>query len=91
VPVAHACNSSYSGGSDQEDHGTKPAWANSSKDLSKKKKKERKKSQKRADGVAQGVGLEFKLQHHKNKNKPVKLFSKGSHFWHLCNQSDSFR
>jgi hypothetical protein len=23
--VAHACNSSYSGGRDQEDHGSKPA------------------------------------------------------------------
>jgi hypothetical protein len=28
--VAHACNPSYSGGSDQEDHGSKPAQANSS-------------------------------------------------------------
>jgi hypothetical protein len=25
VPVAHACNPSYSGGRDQEDHGLKPA------------------------------------------------------------------
>jgi hypothetical protein len=32
--------------------------------------KKKKKSQKRAGGVAQGVGPEFKLQHHeKNKNK----------------------
>jgi hypothetical protein len=29
VPVAHACNHSYSGGRDQEDQGLKPAWANS--------------------------------------------------------------
>jgi hypothetical protein len=28
--VAHFCNPSYSGGSDQEDCGLKPAWANSS-------------------------------------------------------------
>jgi hypothetical protein len=28
--VAHACNPSYSGGRDQEDGGSKPAWANSS-------------------------------------------------------------
>jgi hypothetical protein len=28
--VAHACNPSYSGGRDQEDHVSKPAWANSS-------------------------------------------------------------
>jgi hypothetical protein len=25
APVAHACNPSYSGGRDQEDHGSKPA------------------------------------------------------------------
>jgi hypothetical protein len=28
--VAHTCNPSYSGGRDQEDHGSKPAQANSS-------------------------------------------------------------
>jgi hypothetical protein len=27
--VAHICNPSYSGGRDQEDHGSKPVWANS--------------------------------------------------------------
>jgi hypothetical protein len=32
APVAHACNSSYSGGRDQEDHSSKPARANSSQD-----------------------------------------------------------
>jgi hypothetical protein len=30
VPVADACNPSYPGGRDQEDHGSKPAQANSS-------------------------------------------------------------
>jgi hypothetical protein len=30
VPVAHTCNPGYSGGRDQEDHGSKPTWANSS-------------------------------------------------------------
>jgi hypothetical protein len=30
--VAHACNPSYSGGSDQEDLSAKSAWANSSQD-----------------------------------------------------------
>jgi hypothetical protein len=30
VPVAHACNPGYSGGSDQNDCGLKPAQANSS-------------------------------------------------------------
>jgi hypothetical protein len=29
--VAHACNPSYSGDRDQEDHGLKTAWANSSR------------------------------------------------------------
>jgi hypothetical protein len=33
VPVAHACNPSYSGGRDQEDYSSKPAWANISKRL----------------------------------------------------------
>jgi hypothetical protein len=28
--VAHTCNPSYSGGSDQDDHGSKPAQKNSS-------------------------------------------------------------
>jgi hypothetical protein len=28
VLVAHACNPSYSGGRDQEDHSSKPSWAN---------------------------------------------------------------
>jgi hypothetical protein len=62
VLVAHACNSSYSGGRDQEDHGLKPAQANSSQDLITKKP-----SQKRASGVAQGVGPEFKPQYHKKQ------------------------
>jgi hypothetical protein len=30
--VAHICNPSYSGGRDQEDHGSKPAWAHSPQD-----------------------------------------------------------
>jgi hypothetical protein len=28
APVAHACNPSYSGGGEQEDHGLKPTWVN---------------------------------------------------------------
>jgi hypothetical protein len=32
VLVAHACNPSYSGGRDQEDGSSKPAWENSSLD-----------------------------------------------------------
>jgi hypothetical protein len=30
MPVAHTCNPSYSGSRNQEDHSSKPAWANSS-------------------------------------------------------------
>jgi hypothetical protein len=56
--VAHTCNPSNSGGRDQEDRGSKPAWANSLQDPILKKK-----SQKRGGGVAQGVGLEFKPQY----------------------------
>jgi hypothetical protein len=41
--VAHTCNPSYSGGRDQEDLGSKPTKANSSRDsVSKKKKKSQK-------------------------------------------------
>jgi hypothetical protein len=32
VLVAHVCNPSYSGGRDQEALGSKPVWANSSRD-----------------------------------------------------------
>jgi hypothetical protein len=32
VQVVNACNLSYSGGRDQEDHCSKPAWANSFRD-----------------------------------------------------------
>jgi hypothetical protein len=32
APMAHACNPSYSGGRDQEDPSSKPAWVNSSQD-----------------------------------------------------------
>jgi hypothetical protein len=35
--VAHAYNPSYSGGRDQEDHGSKPAWANNWQDPISKK------------------------------------------------------
>jgi hypothetical protein len=32
APVAHTYNPSYSGGRDEEDQGSKPAWANSLQD-----------------------------------------------------------
>jgi hypothetical protein len=40
--VAHACNPSYSGGSDQEDSGLKPALAKSSQDSILKKTQHKK-------------------------------------------------
>jgi hypothetical protein len=43
--VAHACNPSYSGDRDQQDHGLKPAWTNSSRDPISKEKKNHKKGQ----------------------------------------------
>jgi hypothetical protein len=64
--VAHACNPSYSGGRDQEDRGSKPAQANSSRDPILKNP-----SQKRIGGVTQGVGPEFKPQYHPKKKKKV--------------------
>jgi hypothetical protein len=51
---------SYSGGSHQEDRGSRPAcFANSLQDLI---LEEKKKSQKRTGGVAHGIGPEFKSQ-----------------------------
>jgi hypothetical protein len=65
VPVAHACNPSYLGGRDQEDHGSKPAQANSLQDPTSKKNP----SQKWAGGVTRGVGPEFKPQCHKRERE----------------------
>jgi hypothetical protein len=67
--VAHAYNSSYLGGRNQEGHGSKPAWANSLRDSISKKKKNHKKG---AGGVAQGIGTEFKPQYCKEKKKRKK-------------------
>jgi hypothetical protein len=58
--VAYACNPSYSGGRDQEDHGSKPVQANSWQAPTLKNP-----SQKRAGGV----GPEFKPQYHKKKKE----------------------
>jgi hypothetical protein len=61
--VAHTYNPSYSGGRDQENHSSKPARANSSRDpfLKKHIKKNR------AGGVAQSEGPDFKPQYYKKK------------------------
>jgi hypothetical protein len=62
--VAHACNLSYSVGRDQEDHGSKPAQANSSRDPISKKP-----FTKTAGAVAQGVGLSSNPSTAKKKKK----------------------
>jgi hypothetical protein len=54
--VAHACNLTYSGGRDQEDHGSKPGQANVSETLSQNNNNNnnnKNPSQKRAGGVTQ--------------------------------------
>jgi hypothetical protein len=62
--VPFACNPSYSGGRDQKNRGSKPAWANSSQDSVSKNR-----SQKRAGGTAQGVGLSSNSRTAKKKKK----------------------
>jgi hypothetical protein len=69
--VAHTYNPSYSGGRDQEDHGLKPAQANTSQDPILKKIYPKK----RAD-VGQSIGPEFKPQYHKKKKKAVSFWCK---------------
>jgi hypothetical protein len=56
--MAYACNPSNSGVSDQEDHGSKLALANSSETLILKKP-----YTKKGCGVAQGIGPDFKHQY----------------------------
>jgi hypothetical protein len=61
--MAHACNPTYSGGRDQEDHGSKQPGKIVCKTLSQKKKRKRKRKKnhkKRGGRVAQGVDPEFK-------------------------------
>jgi hypothetical protein len=72
--VAHACKPSYLGGRDQEDKGSKPARANSSRDPISKISNTHKK---RVGGVAQGAGPEFKPQYHKKKKKRFSINTVG--------------
>jgi hypothetical protein len=65
--VTHIYNPSYSGSSDQEDPGSKPAHANTSWDLILKNLPQKKK--KEGGRVAQSVGPEFKPQFTKQKKK----------------------
>jgi hypothetical protein len=67
MPVAHTCNHSYLGARGREDHGLKPARANSCA----KPCLEKNPSQKRAGRVAQGVGPEFKPQYHTHTKRTV--------------------
>jgi hypothetical protein len=65
MSVAHACNPSYSRGREQEDHCSKSAWANSSRNpILKKNLREN-----RVGGVLQGEGPEFKPSYCKKKKK----------------------
>jgi hypothetical protein len=73
APVAHACNPSYSEGSDQEDHSSKPAQANSSL----RPYLEKNLLQKKAGGVAQGEDPEFKLHSVLQKKKEKKKMKEG--------------
>jgi hypothetical protein len=65
VLVAHVCNLNYSGGRDAENHGSKPAWANSAQDPISRK-----------PITAKGCGVahnsEFKPQYRKKKEKKKK-------------------
>jgi hypothetical protein len=63
VPVAHTCNSSYSGGRDEEACNLKPARANSSQVPILKNPI----TKNWAGGVAQDEGPEFKPWYRKNK------------------------
>jgi hypothetical protein len=68
VPIAHTYNPSYSGGTDQEEWGLRPDWANNSwHPISKKP------IIKKAGGVVQGVGHEFKSQSDKKKSTDFSL------------------
>jgi hypothetical protein len=78
--AGHACNLSYSGGRDQEDHGSKAAGANSLRDPTSKKIHHKK----RAGGVAQGIGPEFKPQYQKKKGKKQKRERKRAGVLRFC-------
>jgi hypothetical protein len=72
--VAHVYNPIYSGGRDQDDWSSKPAWANSLRDPILKKPITKKDS-----SVAQGVGTEFKA--HYRKRKKIVQAIPGFHVW----------
>jgi hypothetical protein len=68
VPVAHACNPSYSGGRDQEDPSSKSAWT---------KKFARPYLEKPFTKIGLGEGPEFKPQYCiKKKKKERKIYDR---------------
>jgi hypothetical protein len=81
VKEHHPCwvPDSYSGGRDQEDHGSIPAWANSLQDPISKKSL----TKNRAGGAAQDVGAEFKPKSKKKKKEKrmpsriIQMYSQG--------------
>jgi hypothetical protein len=80
--VAHVCNPSYSGGRDQEDHGSKPALTNSPRNLILKKKKITKKDW--WSGFRYRPGVQVPVTPHPTptkKNKPTNQRTEG--FWDL--------
>jgi hypothetical protein len=85
--VAHAYNPSYSGGRDQEDRGSKPAWVNSSRGPYLKKTLHtytytHTTFTKKAGGEAQGLGPEFIPQNcTKTNSQPSCSFS------HICSSA----
>jgi hypothetical protein len=60
-------------GREQENHGSKPAWANGSRDPVLKTIHHKK----RTGGVSQGVSPEFKLQYHKKTKQLYITLQKG--------------
>jgi hypothetical protein len=62
VLVAYACDPTYSGGRNQEDHGSKPAQQDPISKIPK-----------RSGGVAQGGSPEFKPQYCQKKIKTQKI------------------
>jgi hypothetical protein len=67
VPVAPACNPIYSGGRDQEDGSSEPAWVTSSWEPISKIP-----NTKGAGGVAQDMGPKFKPQYRKKPKQTTK-------------------
>jgi hypothetical protein len=74
VPVAHACNPSYSGGRDQEDQALKPAWANSLQDPILKKNPSQKKGW--WSGSRYRPWVQAPVLQTNKQNKQTKLFPK---------------